>query len=218
MGGAAFFDLDGTLLSVNSARLWLRRERRLGRLGVRQVAWAAAQLGLYRIGVIDMEAALRGALATLRGVEEERIRAETREWWEEDVRPWVAPGAHAVLARHRRAGEPLVLLTSSSRYAAENARAEFGLDDVLFQVYEVAAGRFTGEPVRPICFGPGKVEAAEAWAARSGIDLAASSFYTDSYTDLPMLERVGRPHAVHPDGRLLRAARARGWPVLDWRG
>jgi len=218
MRGAAFFDLDGTLLTVNSARLWLRRERSLGRLTIRQVAWAGVQLGLYRVGVIDMEAALRGALATLRDVEEERIRAETRAWWEEDVRPWVAPGARAVLDRHRRAGEPLVLLTSSSRYAAENARAEFGLDDVLFQVYEVVAGRFTGEPVRPICFGAGKVEAAKAWAARNGVDLAASSFYTDSYTDLPMLEQVGRPNAVLPDARLGRVARARGWPLLDWRG
>jgi phosphoserine phosphatase len=97
------------------------------------------------------------------------------------------------------------------------AREEFGLDDVLFQGYEVRDGRLTGAPLLPICYGPGKVEVAQAWARRIGVDVAESTFYTDSFTDLPMLERVRHPFAVHPDPRLRRAARARGWPILDWR-
>ncbi len=217
MAGAAFFDLDGTLLTVNSARLWLRRERRRGRVGAWQLARALLMLGSYQLGFLDMEGALRAALRPIRGVPEEQLRAETRAWWEEDVRPFVAPGARATVDRHRRAGELLVLLTSSSRYAAEMAREEFGLDDALFQPYEVRDGCFTGEPLHPICFAAGKVEVAERWALQHGIDLAASSFYSDSSTDLPMLERVGHPFAVHPDPRLRLTARARGWPILDWR-
>jgi HAD superfamily hydrolase (TIGR01490 family) len=213
---AAFFDLDGTLLTVNSARLWLRRERRRGRVGAWQVARAALMLGGYRLGVLDMDRALRSALTTLAGLEEAAIRAETRAWWVEEVRPFVAPGARAVLEAHRRAGEPVVLLTSSSRYAAEMAREEFGLDDTLFQAYQVREGRFTGLPELPICYGRGKVEVAEAWARRHGVDLGRSAFYSDSSTDLPMLERVGRAFAVAPDPRLRVVARARGWPTLDW--
>ncbi len=216
MAAAAFFDLDGTLLTVNSARLWIRRERRLGRITTWQVARAALMLGGYRLGVLDMESALREALATLEGVPEGTIREATHAWWREEVRPFVAPGARPVLDAHRRAGEPRVLLTSSSPYASEMAREDFGLDDVLCQAYEVREGRFTGEPVRPLCYGAGKVEAAQAWASGRGIDLGASAFYTDSSTDLPMLERVGRPFAVNPDPRLRRVARARGWPILDW--
>lgn len=216
MASAAFFDLDGTLLSVNSARLWLAREHRLGHVTGWQVARAMACIGGYHLGVLDMEATLRAALVTIRGLEEASIRAQTREWWAEEIHPCVAPGGRAAVEAHRRAGEKVVLLTSSSRYAAEVAREEFGLDDVLFQAYETRDGRFTGEPCMPICFGSGKVEAAEAWAAANGVDLDASAFYSDSYTDLPMLERVGRPFAVHPDPRLRRAARSRGWPVLDW--
>jgi HAD superfamily hydrolase (TIGR01490 family) len=215
---AAFFDLDGTLLTVNSARLWLMRERRAGRITGWQVARAALRLGAYRVGVLDMEDTLRAALATYAGMEEDAIRAETRSWWREEVRPFVAPGARAVLDRHRQDGDRRVLLTSSSRYAAEMAREEFDLDAVLFQGYEVRDGRFTGAPLLPICYGPGKVLAAEAWARESGIELAECSFYTDSSTDLPMLERVGHPFAVHPDPRLRYVARTRGWPVLDWRG
>ena len=190
----------------------------MGRVTPWQVARAALMLGSYRIGVLDMESALRAALRPIRGASEERIRTETRTWWMEDVRPFVAPGARSVLERHRHAGNRLVLLTSSSKYAAEMAREEFGLDDTLFQFYEVQDGCFTGEPLRPICYAGGKVEVAERWARDEGIDLAASSFYSDSSTDVPMLERVGHPYAVHPDPRLRVVARARGWPILDWRG
>jgi HAD superfamily hydrolase (TIGR01490 family) len=216
-GAAAFLDLDGTLLTVNSAWLWLRRERRLGRVNAWQLARAVLMIGGYRVGVLDIEGALRASLATLRGVREDFIRAETRAWWRDEVRPFAAPGVREVLERHRRAGDRLVLLTSSSRYAAEMAIEEWGLDDALFQRYAVKDGVFTGEPLLPICYGPGKVLVAEAWAREHGADLARSSFYTDSSTDVPMLERVGHPFTVQPDPRLRVVALARGWPILDWR-
>jgi len=217
MATAAFFDLDGTLLTVNSANLWVRRELRLGRIRYWQFLRAALWLGGYRLGVLDMESALTAALGQLRGVEEEPIRLETQLWWREEVRPFIAPGSRAVLELHRKRGDLLVLLTSSSRYAAEMAAAEFGLDHTLFQGYQVVDGRFTGAPLHPLCYGPGKVEIAEAWARTAQVDLARSAFYSDSFTDLPMLERVGEPHPVHPDPRLRRVARRRGWPALDWR-
>jgi HAD superfamily hydrolase (TIGR01490 family) len=217
MRSAAFFDLDGTLLTVNSARLWVKRERRLGRISVGQLLHAGLFLGGYHLGVLDMEAALGVALAQIKGVREEDVRADTGVWWREDVRAFVAPKAQGVLAAHRQAGEPLVLLTSSSRYASEQASAEFGLDAALFQGYEVRDGCFTGAPAQPLCYGPGKVLAAEAWAKEQDDDLGGSAFYTDSFTDVPMLERVGKPFAVHPDPRLKRLAKARGWPILDWR-
>lgn len=217
MRSAAFFDLDGTLLSVNSARLWVKRERRLGHLSLGQLLRASMFLGAYHLGVLNIEAALSAALGQIKGVREDDVRADTAVWWREDVRANIAPKAQAVVDAHRRAGEPLVLLTSSSRYASEHARLEFGLDAALCQGYEVQDGLFTGAPSRPLCFGEGKVLVAEAWAQEQGVDLAKSAFYSDSYTDVPMLERVGRPFAVHPDLRLKRVAKARGWPILDWR-
>lgn len=216
MPAAAFFDLDGTLLKENSARLWVQRERKLGRVKLGQLIRATAFLAGYKLGFLDMERALRAALGNLKGASEDEIRRQTHEWWKEDVRPHIAPGARKVLDDHRGRGERLVLLTSSSKYASEMAHAEFGLDAVLFQGYEVRDGLFTGQPTRPICYGAGKVQIAESYARDHGIDLSQSSFYSDSSTDIPMLERVAHPYAVNPDPRLRLVARRRHWPILDW--
>jgi HAD superfamily hydrolase (TIGR01490 family) len=214
---AAFFDLDGTLLSANSASLWLQRERRHGRVTLRQTLQAVGFIGAYHFGVVDIEDAMREALRTIRGETEENVRTWTREWFEQEVVPrHEARGARAVLEAHRARGHRLVLLTSSSPYESALAGRYFGLDGCLSSRYEVVDGRFTGEPVLPLCYGAGKVTRAEEFAVREGIDLSRSYFYTDSNTDLPMLERVGRPRVVSPDVRLRWTAWRRGWPVFDW--
>jgi HAD superfamily hydrolase (TIGR01490 family) len=214
---AAFFDLDGTLLSANSARLWLRRERRLGRVTFRQTLQAIGFLGAYHFGVVDIEDATREALRTVKGELEENVREWTRVWFEQEVVPQhEARGARGALEAHRSRGHLLVLLTSSSPYESEFATRYFGLDGCLSSRYEVVDGRFTGEPVVPLCFGDGKVTLAEAYAAREGVDLACSYFYSDSNTDLPMLRRVGHPRVVNPDARLRWEAHRRRWPILDW--
>jgi phosphoserine phosphatase len=82
--------------------------------------------------------------------------------------------------------------------------------------FEVERGKLTGQLRGPACFGDGKVHFAERLGSMLGLDLGASWFYTDSYTDLPMLERVAHRVAVNPDPRLKRTARSRGWAVENW--
>lgn len=214
---AAFFDLDGTLVTVNSGRLWMEHERRAGRVSTRQFLKGLWYLAGYYAGTIDIDKAMGEALGVVRGEQEQRIRELTLAWFDADVAPYAAPGAWAVLEEHRRKGHLLVLLSSTSPYGAEAAQRLFGLDAVLSTVFEVEDGLLTGHFEPPVCFGDGKVERAERFAASHGIDLDQSWFYTDSGTDVPMLERVGSPRVVHPDLRLRRHARRRGWDVLDWR-
>jgi len=213
---AAFFDLDLTLLTVNSGSTWVRSELREGRIG----AWMALQGSLfllaYKVFDLDMERLFNKALTTVRGEDEETVRQRTYTWFEREVVPRVAPGGVRQVAEHRQQGHQLVLLTSSSLYESEAAIRHFGLDGMLCTRYQVVDGKLNGRVVTPLCFGPGKVLYAEQYAAEHGIDLARSYFYSDSFTDLPMLERVGNPRAVHPDPRLKRTARKRGWPILDW--
>lgn len=213
---AAFFDLDLTLLSVNSGVLWVKRDWRNGRLNAWQLVQAIFYIFGYKLGVIDMERAMTKALETIKGLDEDKIRGWTAEWYEEEIKPHVAPGGWSMVEWHRKRGHLLVLLTSSSPYESELARQQLGLDHSISTRYEVRDGRFTGEVVPPICFGEGKVTLAESFAEERGVDLGASFFYSDSITDLPMLERVGYPRVVGPDLRLRREASRRGWPVLDW--
>ncbi|MDD5307395.1 MAG: HAD-IB family hydrolase [Deltaproteobacteria bacterium] len=216
MRQAAFFDLDGTLVGVNTGALWMREERRAGRLRLRHVAVGALYMAAYRFRAVDMERAMVRALTTIKGEREEVVRKRTHDWWRSSVVPWIAPGAASAVEEHRAQGHLLVLLTSSSPYASEIAARHFGLDAVLCTAFEVKDGRFTGDVVRPICYGEGKVVHAERFAAQAGVSLDESFFYTDSFTDLPMLERVGHARTVGPDLRLRITARRRGWPVLDW--
>ena len=213
---AALFDLDGTLIDCNSARLWVRREWDAGRLSPRDVLWAGWWLGKYALGRADgLEQGFAAAVATLKGEREEEIAARTREWFAAEVAHRLRPGARAAVERHRAAGDRLVIATSSSRYAASEALAAFGFDDLISAEFEVLDGRFTGR-VAALAVGDAKLQRASEWAGHVGVDLAECVFYTDSISDLALLARVGHPVAVNPDRALLRAARARGWEVVDW--
>lgn len=212
----AFFDLDRTLIEVNSARLWVRRERRAGRLRMRESVRAVYWFAMYRFGRARMDDVVRSAVVSLEGMDAELYRQRAQELWDEEVQATVRPGARTAIEAHRRQGHRLVLLTASSRQLGEAAAAHLGLDDVLANDFLVADGRFTGEVREPLCYGDGKVHHARAHAEAHGVDLADCAFYTDSFTDIATLERVGQPVCVAPDPRLARAARKRGWTVADW--
>lgn len=216
MAAIAFFDLDRTLIAINSASAWMRHERRAGRLGTRDSLRAAGWLALYHLGHARMDDVVRSAVATLAGRSAAEFEARVRAFWASEVAGTVRPGAAAVLHRHRSAGDRCVLLTAASLQLGRAAAEHLHLDDVLANEFEVADGVFTGRAAEPLCFGAGKVHHATRYAARHGVALADCTFYTDSYSDLRALEVVGTPVCVAPDPRLRRAARARGWRIESW--
>ena len=212
---AAFFDMDNTLLRVETGMSWVRFLYRRGELPPRMVAKAIYWHALYRLAVLDMEAVFTKLVLGLRGDSEAEMIAKCEIWYRDHVAPEVAPAARVAIEHHRQAGHLIVLLTGSTQYAARPVARGVGIDHVLSSELEVADGVFTGRPAA-FCFGRHKVALAERWAARHDVDLAASYFYSDSYNDLPMLERVGTPIAVNADARLRRHARRRGWAAPRW--
>lgn len=211
---AALFDVDGTLLATHSARLYMAHLRRTGQAGRRDSLRTLFYLAQYKLGVLDVESAMAVSMRWVRGRDEAAMEADCRAWYATDVRQWLYPHMVERVNAHRAAGHVTALLTSATRYLAEPLGAELGIEHHLVTRLEVEGGRFTGRAVRPVCYGRGKVYWAERFAEEHGVDLARSYFYTDSITDLPVLERVGHPVVVHPDPRLLRVAQRRGWPVL----
>lgn len=213
----AFFDFDKTLIASNSGALWLRRELRLGHITPLQGLRAASWLMRYRLGFAALEDAIASAIATLAGSREQELRERTARFYESQVRPLYRPGARKALDAHRRAGDTLVLLTSSSLYLSELVARELQLDAVICNRFEVdERGLHTGRTIGAVCFGRGKLLHAQEFVRERGMYLTDCAFYTDSFADLPVLEAVGKLVVVNPDRRLKRLAHRRGWEMVDW--
>jgi HAD superfamily hydrolase (TIGR01490 family) len=213
----AFFDLDRTLLAVNSGTLWVRRELALGHLSKRQAMRAMWWLARYQLGFASGEDMVAEAVTHLKGTPSHALRERTARFYETEVRQTYRPGAVEHVEQHRGAGDRLIMLTSSSNYLSQLAAAELRFDAVLCNVLQVGGdGLHTGLVDGRVCFGEGKLVHARAEAMHAGGSLDDAFFYTDSFSDLPVMEAVGTPVAVNPDPRLRRHAARKGWRIVDW--
>jgi HAD superfamily hydrolase (TIGR01490 family) len=213
---AAIFDLDRTLVRVNTAALFVRWQVKRGEARRRDLAKTLMYLARYTFGALDAVAIVRRVALGMKGVDEAQFRARMNAWVASDVLQHLTDTARAEVATRRAAGDLCVVLTSSTPYAAIPIAEAVGIDHVLATRLEVRDGVFTGSIVDPVCYGEGKVSLAEAWAREHDVDLAASAFYTDSISDRPMLERVAEPVAVNPDPRLRWLALRRRWRIERW--
>lgn len=215
MSTAAFFDMDRTVLRIDTGMSWMRFLRRRGELSTFDFGRAFYWSLLYKMAVLDMESLAGKLTAGLRGESERDMVEKCRTWYEADIAGQVAPEAVRAIREHRERGDLVVLLTGSTQYAADVVGGELGLEHTLSTRIEVIDGRFTGR-LEQLCFGRHKVHVAERFAREYRVDLDASTFYSDSYNDLPMFERVGEAVAVNPDARLQRRAHRAGWRIEHW--
>ncbi|MEM7677263.1 MAG: HAD family phosphatase, partial [Myxococcota bacterium] len=213
----AFFDLDKTLIYRNSGTIWLKRELSAGHISYWQATQAFGWLFRYSLGFANIENGIRAAIRTLSGMQERDINQRIAAFYKTDVQSLYRPGGRVALEKHRSRGDRLVLLSSASIYLGRQVQAALSLDDALCIEFVVGPdGKYTGEPKTPMCFGHGKLEMGLNYLNRHGERLDEATFYTDSMSDLPMMEAVGHPVAVNPDPRLRRTAKGRGWPIVDW--
>jgi putative phosphoserine phosphatase/1-acylglycerol-3-phosphate O-acyltransferase len=211
---AALFDMDRTLLDTSSGQLYVRYMQRAGQMGRRQVAQAAWWGILTSLGVLDMQTLIPRMLADAAGDDEGEMRLLCDHWFAEDVVPHVTERGRQRVAQHQAQGHVVALVSASTQYAVGPMAAHLGIPGMYVCTHlESENGRLTGRAVPPVCYGRGKVVWAERFAAEHNVDLSASYFYTDSITDLALLERVSHPVAVNPDLRLWWLARRQGWPI-----
>jgi putative phosphoserine phosphatase/1-acylglycerol-3-phosphate O-acyltransferase len=129
------------------------------------------------------------------------------------VLPTVYPEAVETIRKHQAQGHVVAIVSGATKFVVRPLAEALGIKHYLYTRLEVENGRFTGRVIDPICFEEGKIYWLQQFIDERGIDLAKSWFYTDSVTDLPLLDLVGHPVAVNPDPFLFRAARRRQWPV-----
>lgn len=210
--------MDRTLVRTDTATLYTRYRRDTGDASWKDTLQVAWWLLRYTAGVIDVERVATEALQAFRGREESwMIRSCAEDWFPKYVLPEVCEAGRAAVRRHAEAGDLLAIVTGATPYAARPLAAELGIEHVVCTELEVDdSGRFTGRARDPLCFGHGKIERARRFAAAQGFALEDATFYSDSITDLPLLELVKTPIAVNPDRRLRGIAKRRGWRVERW--
>ena len=217
---AVFFDFDGTLVSSNvvtryaffakrhpnRAKAWWR----YGKLLATVPLWIG--LDMYSRHLFN-EVFYR----EYRSLSKQWLFALGEDLFASDILPKVFPAAAALVEAEREAGYRLVLVSGGLDFAIAPAVRYFGFDHLICNSLEYQDGLATGDVVPPLLAEEEKPRAIERFCREYNVDLARSKAYSDSLSDLPMLACVGQPAAVNPDRGLRRAARERGWPILDLR-
>ncbi len=216
MTGAAFFDLDRTLMAGSSAYHFARAMYKAGHMSRRQIARDAIDQVRFRVqGASD--AAVNVLLQrVLEGIKGQRVVDLARMTPDvlAGILPRVYPQMLDVVRSHQDEGRPCFIATAASEPAADILARALAMDGALGTRWEMSDGEYTGRLDGPFAYGEGKAQALRRFAAERDIDLAQSWAYTDAVSDLPMLEAVGHPVAVNPDAGLAAVARREGWDVL----
>ncbi|MFY9189843.1 MAG: HAD-IB family hydrolase [Lawsonella sp.] len=215
---AAFFDLDMTLISKSSAFAFGKPFLKEGLITWRQVLWLMKEQFLFLIRGADDAAIQRqrhNIADVIRGWEAEKTQEVIERAIPDVILPYVFPEGEELLYKHREAGHDVIILSTSGDPMVLPIARELGVDTARGAKVEVKNGICTGE----MELGRGgevKVEHAKELADERGYNLDEAYFYTDSITDLPLMEIVGHPVAVNPDRKLRRAAKERGWKILQF--
>ena len=214
----AIFDLDNTLLGDDSDYLWGQFLIEQGLVDGEDYERENQRFyDAYRAGTLDIQEFLAFMLRPLAEHPLENLLTWRERFIEDKIRPILLPKALELLARHRDAGDTLLIITATNRFITAPIAELLDVPHLLATEVELADGRYTGRSFGIPCFQHGKVERLSAWLTETGHDLDQSWFYSDSHNDLPLLGRVRYPVAVDPDAVLAQHARERGWPIISLR-
>jgi HAD superfamily hydrolase (TIGR01490 family) len=215
----ALFDLDNTLITSDSDFLW--GQYLVDHCIVDPSVYAEKNRQFfedYEQGSLDIDQYLRFSLEPLTRFDPEQLYAWRADYVERMIKPLIAPGTPNLLARHRAAGDTLLIISATNLFITAPIADLLEVDHILATEPEFVAGRYTGDYLGIPTFQRGKVEALGKWLEAHGESLEDSWFYSDSHNDLPLLEQVDHPVAVNPDPTLAALAQQRGWTLIDLRG
>ncbi|MCL2553699.1 MAG: HAD-IB family hydrolase [Actinomycetia bacterium] len=213
---AAFFDLDKTIIAKSSVLAFSKPFHAGGLISRRAVLRSAYAQFVFMVGGADHDQVekMRQFMSHLvAGWDVATVREIVADTLHNVVDPIVYDEAVQLIEDHHTAGRDVVIVSTSGSEVVEPIGSMLGADRVVATLLEVEDGRYTGE-IGYYAYGEEKANAIRELAATRGYDLDRSYGYSDSITDLPMLEAVGKPHVVNPDKELRKIAEARGWPVM----
>lgn len=216
----ALFDLDHTLLPLDSDYQWAEYLAKTGRAGDPAVALRRNQelMDRYNAGDLTAEQAAEFMLGLLAAHPPHLLAAWHEDFMQRVIRPAMTDQAVALVTRHLAAGDLCAVVTATNTFVTAPIARAFGIPTLIGTVPEYIAGRYTGKILGTPSFKAGKVIRVNSWLASLNHTLAdfdASYFYSDSTNDLPLLEVVTHPIVTNPSPSLLSIAEQRKWPVLN---
>lgn len=211
----AVFDLDKTIIDTSASMAYGRPMAERGLIGTPEVLRMMALLGNYMLTTHteqNMNATKDALLGMIRDREESALRSVAQDALQEVITPYIYAEARELIEKHREQGHHVAIVTASPSVIVEPIFKELEADHLVATELEVQDGLFTGQ-VTHFNKGQAKVDKIRLLAEEHGYDLDNSFAYSDSFTDLPMLQLVGNPHAVNPDRPLRKFATEQDWPI-----
>jgi HAD superfamily hydrolase (TIGR01490 family) len=218
VAAAAFFDLDRTLIkrsSVLALAGTFRRRGLISRLDLVKSAFWQVLFVLRGASAERVRSAAEDGMKILNGFSVQEMQQLVGGAMESVLRPLVYEEPLRLVQQHRERGERVYIVSATLQEIVQHIADDLGFDGAIGSTCEIVDGAYTGRTLRA-AHGVGKANALRALAAAEGLDLAESTAYSDSYSDVPFLEAVGHPIAANPDRKLRRIAAERGWPVVDF--
>ncbi|WP_434986191.1 HAD family hydrolase [Vreelandella zhaodongensis] len=214
----AIFDLDNTLISIDSDHAW--GEFLLEQGAVDPIAYREANerfMADYNAGTLDMAAFLEMALKPLADNTPEQLASWHQQFMVSKIEPHILPKAEELLARHRTKGDTLLIITATNRFITAPIAERLGVDDLIAVDPEMIDGHYTGRVAGIPSYREGKVTRLQQWLEDKEFTIDGAWFYSDSHNDLPLLEQVEHPVAVDPDDTLRQVAEERQWRIMSLR-
>lgn len=212
------FDLDETLISIDSDHAWGEYVADQGLVDAEtHRRQNQAFYEDYKKGQLDINAYCAFACRVLSLHPMETLLAHRQRFIEQVIAPHILPKAKALVTKERDLGQHVMIVTATMEFVTRPIADLFGISDLIAPIPELKDGAYTGEITGTPSFGEGKVTRLKSWLKDNQYDLKGSRFYSDSHNDLPLLELVDEPIAVNPDPKLEATATERGWACISLR-
>jgi len=210
------FDVDDTVIKKSSARHFLFEAMNAGLIRFSQIYGLPVEWLKYKLGRPDTDF-VEKAVKRLAGIEKNALEQVAEACFERRIKPNIYTDAARLITEVRERGETVIFATSSLHTLIRPLERFFGIEGSLAGELEFRDGKTTGCLVAGSLFGVKKKAAVEVWLGRNGLSPGEVCFYSDSYTDIPLLEICGRPVAVNPDRILAKKAKKNGWEIKRFR-
>jgi HAD superfamily hydrolase (TIGR01490 family) len=211
----AFFDLDRTIISLNSGSLLVQQAYKNGVMSTGNLIKAIFQSYLYKLNLRDTNLIISKMGTWLKGIHQEIIDELSEEVFDKYLKSSIRPEIIKEISFHKENNAGLAILSSSISSICERIGRQLGVEDIICTVMETSEGILTGAPAGSFCFGDEKRIRLLSYCEKNHYAPSEVWYYADSVSDLPVFEVVGYPVCVAPDKKLEGIARERGWRIYD---